>query len=133
VPIIDRTQVHDCVALPGDPELDCDLTGIVVVSVVSLDAGQEILIRLTGGTGRWMFSDTGESVDVANVTSADLRARFVGMPDRLWRDIVGQLECWRDAATSLWFGAAPGKASALIEDPDHYMFLPRRSDPLENP
>lgn len=129
-PIIDRTQVHDQVTLPGDPTMDCDIEGIVVTSVVVADDDQEILMHLRGGHGQW--ADTpGEMVDIPEVTDGDVRARFVDMPEHLWRRLVAQLERWRDAGTPLWFGSAPGKISTLIEDPDHYVFLPRREDPLE--
>jgi hypothetical protein len=129
--IIDRTQTHDRVALPGDPTLDYDLESVVITAVVAIDGEQKVLIHLQGSHGRWTDSTTGETATINRISHVNIRARIPDMPPTTWRSVVDQLQRWRDSATPLWFGAAPGKVFSLIEDPNHYVFLPRRPDPAE--
>lgn len=128
-PIIDRTQIHPEAALPGDPNLDCDIVGILVTSVVTIGEERELLVRLEGGAGRMVDVATGELVTVDHVATFDAFARFPGAPIDFWKAMVDQLERWRQGGTPLWFGAVPGKVSTLIKDQEHYVFLPRRKDP----
>lgn len=117
-------------AMPGDPDLDADVHGTTITAVVAAAETREILVRLTGGSGRWVDACSGESVDITTLTDGELSARLPTMPDDVWNRYVGQLERWRDQATPLRLTAAPGRVSLLIENRDTFIPLPRRADPL---
>jgi hypothetical protein len=124
------TDVADCIAQPGDPDLDCDLHNITITSIVAVDETREVLARFTGGYGRWVDADTGEMTTGIHDVDGEMGARMPSMPEDLWRAYVAQLEAWRDRGTPLRYTAAPGRVSLLIESPTTFLPWARRPDPL---
>ena len=118
------------IARPGDPDLDCDLTGMTILSVVVADASREILLFAVGGCGTWVDDTTGDLVDVPCVDHAEVTVRLPDMPPDVFAGYVAQLERWRAAATRLRMCSAPGRATLLIENRSTFLPLPRRKDPL---
>jgi hypothetical protein len=123
--------------MPGDPDLDADVDGLTVTSVVAVAETREVLIRLVDGFGRFVDSGTGEMTHFppgdpdARVSTADVKLRLPTMPDDVWASYIGQLERWRDEARPLRMTAAPGKVTLLIGGRDDLLPMPRRADPLE--
>jgi hypothetical protein len=119
------------VAQPGDPDLDCDVSGLTVTAVVA--QGREILARLTGGHGRWTDRDTGEQVSGVVQVVTELQANFAGdMPEDLFAALIVRLERWRDRAVPLRMCAAPGRVSLLVADGGDFLPWPRRWPPPES-
>lgn len=126
------------VALPGDPDIDIDLDGLTLVSVVR--DGGEIIVRLTGGYGFWINADGGHDwfrlgTD-ARVDDVDINIDFgrdrLDLVDWIYSKLCG----WRDTGYPLRMCCAPGKASALIgAGADDWVMLPRTPprDPHERP
>jgi hypothetical protein len=129
VPRRTRAETEALLAMPGDPDLDCDVTGLVVTAVVTRDDSREILIHASGGHGRWTDAD-GFDIDVDGIKHADLSARLPSMPDEPWADYLRTLHRWRDDAVPLRMTAAPGRVTLLIENAETFLPFPRRADPL---
>jgi hypothetical protein len=125
-------------AMPGDPDLDCDVDGLTVTAVVSVLETREVLVRMAGGFGMWVDSDTAAPVEFApgdpdaGVETVEVRLRLPEMDARVFGEYVGLLEEWRDSAVPLHMTSAPGRCSLLFEDQDRIIPLPRRPDPEEN-
>lgn len=130
-----RGQVAAQLAMPGDPDLDADVDGITITSVITVDETREILILGGDAHGRFLDANSGEMVDllpgdpVARIHTVELSARLPGMPDQPWVDYVATLHRWRDQATPLRMCSVPGRVTLLIEDRDTFLPFPRRPDP----
>lgn len=123
------TDIADRVALPGSPDLDCDVDGLVLTAVVVEPDSQEILLHAKSGHGWWVDSNTGEIANDLDVARCDCRMRYPDMPPPLFAEYARLLEEWRDQGTPLRMTAAPGKVTLLIDPPDRFVPLPRRPDP----
>lgn len=119
------TNAADRVAKPGDPDLDFDIDGLTITSVVR--DGNHILVGGRGGFGRWRNAqgiynaapgDTG-----AHLTEFTLAVGYANddLADRVYNTFVD----WRDRAVPLRMTGAPGKVSAIIEDADHWLPIVR--------
>lgn len=130
-----KRDVKSALAMPGDPDLDADVDGLTVTSVVAVTETREVLVRLADGYGRFVDSTNGDmrhfppGDPTARVSGGDISLRLPGMPDKVWAAYVGQLEAWRQKATPLRMCAAPGRVTLLIEDRSTFLPMPRRSDP----
>lgn len=127
------TDVTSQLAMPGDPDLDADIDGLVITSVVAFDDTRRILIH--GGDAHGRFVDTtGQVADhppghpTARITAVELSCRMPDMPDHLWADYVSTLCRWRDEAVPLRMTSAAGRVTMLIEDRDRFLPFPRRSE-----
>ena len=74
-----RASIADIVAVPGDPALDCHLTGLRLTSVVTpgesdYDSECLLLFDTSRASGWWADSTTGERAEVDTVT--DLTITF---------------------------------------------------------
>lgn len=116
------------IAKPGDPDLDLDVDGVTLVSVVMY--GTEILARFEGGFGEFDATDGTRAVmepgdPVAGVTEMNLTVGYTD-PDPEWfAKVVEQLEKWRDTATPLRVCAAQGRMTTVIEDRGTWLPFPR--------
>lgn len=115
------TAAADLIAKPGDPDLDCDLDGLTVTSVVTTD-DCELLIRLTGGAGTFPDGPVHDG-------SADLRAWFPDTPPDLFAAFVARLQRWRDTAARMRMCAAPGRLTLLLNEAGDFVPWPRRTHP----
>lgn len=112
--------------MPGDPDLDLDVDGATLVSVVPM--GHEVWMKLAGGFGQWGGESPWEALpgsDESDETEIQIQVGYLEPPEWLFRQLVSQLEKWRDAATPLRLCCAPGRYSTLIEDSDSWVPLPR--------
>lgn len=110
-------------ALPGDADLDFDVSGLVVTAVVPT-AEQELLVRLAGGRGRF----GGDPDPVSNVSS-DVRAYFFGTPAEMFAAFVTRLQRWRDTRAPIRMCAAPDRLMVLIDNEGHFLPIPRHTHP----
>jgi hypothetical protein len=118
------------IAVPGDPDLDLDIDGVTITSVIAL--GCEILISAKGGFGSWVDADGEVSVfppgdESSGITDVEIA---VGWHDsektRVYVKAMTTLLCrWRDQEVPLHMCCAPGKMSSLIEDANIWVPLPR--------
>lgn len=121
-------DVTSQLAMPGDPDLDCDVNGLVVTAVIANKDTREIMIRAEGGQGQWVDAD-GNHTEVDNITDLDMTARFPDMADQVWADYTAILYRWRDDGTTLRMTCAPERITLLIETRDVFLPFPRRPDP----
>lgn len=122
------------VAEPGGSDLDCDLHDVNVI--LFTQTGNEFLVRLGGGYGRWRSSETGRIEEVVLVREIEMVFGYAttGSPDPnvdltgMCREIGFRLDEWAKARTPLRFVAAPRKTSLLF-DPHRGVVVPiPRSD-----
>lgn len=118
-------------AEPGDPDLDFDVDGVTLVSVVVQD--REILFRAEGGFGEWTNIEGERTVfepgaEHGGVHEIEGRLWFPNAKQSMFDLVVERMERWRDNAVPLRMCGAPGKLFTLIEDNDSFLLLPRNSD-----
>lgn len=110
----------DRVARPGDPDLDCHLTGLRLASVVATDSTEHDLeATLTFDTsdaaGWWKDSKTGERVFPERVT--ELHSTFGFTLEDGWQflaeRLIGRLSAWSADGALIAMTAAPGKFTRL--------------------
>lgn len=117
-------------AKPGDPDLDLDVDGITITSVVRM--GHEIWVRATGGFGFWGGSDPWSAPPGshrAEDTEMQLVAGYPHSPEVMIGLVVAVLEQWRDQATPLRLCAATDRLMTLIEHPNLWLPWPRSGAP----
>ena len=104
----------DRLAKPGDPDLELDLSGVILDSVMRL--GDEIVFGWHGGLGV-MTSDDGVTGDSMNVGgTAAFGYKMDPGYEHLLDRIVARLEEWRVEGTMLRLTCAPGRYSVLASD-----------------
>jgi hypothetical protein len=113
-------DLGDLIASPGDPDLDCYLTGLRLTSVVATD-GTEYDLEATlsfdtsDATGWWTDSATGEQVYPDRVTELNMTfglAMAEGFAF-LAEDLVRRLSVWSTDRALITMTAAPGKWNFL--------------------
>jgi hypothetical protein len=112
----------DKVALPGDEDLNLDLDGCGVSSVVVF--GREVMITLERGSG-WMICDR-ELEEIGVDGSPQLEETTLMINAELWPDIafnhvVGVLSQWNEEHALVRFTSAPGRLSVLMLDEGHWI------------
>ena len=118
--------LDDRIAKPGDPDLDCFLTGLKLASVVDVGDADGYTVEAalefdtTGAAGWWIEAATGEQVFPASVTS--LRAEF-GVwlePEfaHLAAALLRRLSAWVADGSLIAMTSAPGKWT-LLRCPGH--------------
>ena len=126
-------------AAPGDPDLDCHLTGVRIAEVVVLrDTGYDAEVNLTFDTsaasGFWRDAQDGEIFYPDTVTSLEavFGLRMDPGYELLLEWLIGRLEMWRENETGLVMTSAPGKWTVLHPPgrPDEMAPIPR-TDALE--
>ena len=119
-------SLDDRIAKPGDPDLDCFLTGLRLASVVDVGDADGYTVEAalefdtTGAAGWWIEAATGEQVFPASVTS--LRAEF-GVwlePEfaHLAAALLRRLSAWVADGSLIAMTSAPGKWT-LLRCPGH--------------
>lgn len=113
-------------SLPDDPDLEVDVDGVVIVSVVRVDP--EMWVRAEGGFG-WWIDDEGPAVFLpgdpdSGVEELSFRMGFVDPPPDLFDAYYGQLCDWRDRAVPLRFCHADGRIGTLIENETRWLPVP---------
>jgi hypothetical protein len=114
------TDPDDRVAFPGDPDLDCHLTGLRLASVVATDSSEHDLeatlaFDTSDAAGWWKDSGTGERVFPERVTELNitfgvtLTDGFAFLAERL----VRRLSAWSTDRALIAMTAAPGKFTRL--------------------
>jgi hypothetical protein len=118
------------IAQPGDPDLDFDCDNVTITAVVVAD--RQVIVGLEGGFGWWRCKDgtiakfePGD--DNAFVQGGEITMTLEYGTDEWFARYVGVLEEWRDSATPLRIVQAPGRPSAIIEDRERWLPIPRRS------
>ena len=127
-------DMSDLLALPGDPDLDCQLNGVRVAEVVVLrdtgewDAEVTLTFDTTGAAGFWRAAD-GEIVypDSVSTLEAVFGLRMDPGYELLLEWLLGRLESWREDGTVLTMTSAPEKWTALIASgqPGEIAAIPR--------
>lgn len=125
------------IAQPNDPDLDCELQGLRVVTFTHLSSeyGEEFSLLLNGGFGRWRSSESGMMVDVDTVTDMelgfgwDLAQKRELIADKFLDFVFTRLNRWAGNKTPLYFIAAPSKMSLLYESPTVTIPIPRSTPP----
>jgi hypothetical protein len=114
------TDPDERVAFPGDPDLDCHLTGLRLTSVVATDSTEHDLeatlaFDTSDTAGWWKDSRTGERVFPERVTELNitfgvtLADGFAFLAERL----VRRLSAWSTDGALIAMTAAPGKFTRL--------------------
>lgn len=112
------------IALPGDPDLDCHLTGLRIQAVISApdDFGTEVILTFAteAASGWWVDSATGRRVQLTRIR--ELEAVY-GIKMRPGWGILAlamttRLEAWRDDRAPVEMTSAPGRW-ALLNSPGH--------------
>jgi hypothetical protein len=117
-------NIDDRIAKPGDPGLDCHLTGLRIAALVILPGDRITERTLTFDTreaaGFWADPETGGRVFPDTVTSLEITAGLGMRPGfRHLADIMlRRLEAWRADAALIALTSAPGKWT-LLHCPDH--------------
>lgn len=116
-------------ALPGDPELDLDVSGLVLVSV--LRHNNEFIVTGGGGSGRW--ESDGEMEDIVEIDELELTFGFATVNPFRRRSLCKQVNAlyqllvrWNEQEIALRICAAPGKHSC-VSDGTTTVFIPRSS------
>jgi len=108
------------VAFPGDPGLDCHLTGLRLASVVTVrsqdyDIEAALEFDASEAAGWWVEDATGQRVVPTQVTS--LSATFgVKLPDDMGRVadlMLERLSAWASDGALMAMTSAPGKWTLL--------------------
>ena len=115
-------------ACPGDDDLDCDLAGVIITSVV-VDT-PEVLVGFRGGQG-WWINMNGDRVGIDNDAEGTIRAGFPGALREWFDTYVAELEAWRDAGEPLRLVCAPERLSTLSDAAGRIMPLPRHGRSTE--
>jgi len=119
------------VAQPGDPDLDCHLTGLHLSSVIPADTGTYdleclLIFDTTGAAGFWADAATGETASLARVT--ELTITFAVRMDAGYAAIAelmaARLQSWAETGVPLEMTAAPGKWT-LLRSPTDVVPVPR--------
>ncbi len=111
-------------AAPGDADLDVDVDGLHLTSVLRLD--HDFIVKASGGIGWWKSAD-GTSHEVQNVEDFDLFWNCVPTPGYEWisDDIDARLNRWLKEAMPFRCLGSPTKAFLLIADRDDGIVVPR--------
>jgi len=119
------TAYNGRVAMPGDSDLDCHLTGLRLQSVVVMptddyDAEVTLAYDTTGAAGWWTDRETGETVFPDRVTSLEncfglvMESGFTHVLDAM----IARLEAWSADGSLLAMTCAPRKWT-LLHCPGH--------------
>ena len=112
------------VAHPGDPDLDCHLTGLTITDIVTSTDGPLTEAIITFGTseatGFWNDSLTGERVIPSEVTSVETVFGLRMRPGTRWilDTVMMRLYAWRHDGALVTMTSAPGKWT-LLYCPQH--------------
>lgn len=106
------------VAKPGDPDLDLNVAGFRLTTVVCRSSHRYVRLRTTPGHD-----------SVALVLEWYLPR---SMPEREWADYHDTLRRWRDQQAQLCLYAAPGAVTVLV-GPDNILPFPRTRTPRGDP
>lgn len=118
-------MADDRLAMPGDPDLDCMLTGLRLASIVATDSSEHdveatLTFDTSGAAGYWTDSATGWTVYPDTVKSLDitfgvsLDSGFV----HLAAEMTKRLSAWCADGALIAMTSAPGKWT-LLRCPGH--------------
>lgn len=116
-------------AKPGDPDLDCDVDGLSIESVVAL--GGEVIVTFGGeGWGCWPGFTAEPGDESSRVVRAEIRAEFGPRADGTPADgyverLAAHLDVWKARAVPLRVCCAPGRFTTLIADRTDWLAFPR--------
>ncbi len=116
------TQISDQLALPGDPDLDSDVTNLTITSVIATD-DRELLIGVTGGRGRVNRRDGQTGI------GGEIRAHLPSMPADMFAAFAARLNRWGADAVPIRMCGAPGRPTTLIDPEGALVMIPRRDHP----
>jgi hypothetical protein len=120
-------------AQPGDSDLDFDVDGITLVSVLTL--GREIMLQFEGGFGTWKNEGDVDSFvaqpgdPTSGIAEVHVTMSWPTLPQDDFDQMLERLEEWRRAATPLRMCSAQGRLASIIEDNSKFLFIPRNDFP----
>lgn len=127
-------RIEDRIALPGDPDLDCMLTGLRLASMVATETGEyDVEVTLdfdTSEAAGWWIDEDGEQVFPDRVTKLEITYGVVmdeGF-EHLAERMTERLGAWGKDRALIAMTSAPGKWT-LLRCPGHpageQMAIPR--------
>lgn len=123
-------MTDDLIARPGDPALDCHLTGLRLSAVIESPTGGYQFEATLGFDGSeasgWWVSD-GERADIAEVTRLDISYGYDVLPEYELHAMLqrSRLREWRDTGAVIEMTSAPGKWT-LLSSGDQRVVVPRK-------
>ena len=124
-------------AMPGDPDLDCHLTGLRLISIAPADTGTYdleclLLFDTRNAAGSWADAATGEWVcpDAVTELTITFGLRMQEGFGHLAAVMLGRLEGWASACVPIEMTAAPGKWT-LLRSPSDELPIPRSAPSTE--
>jgi hypothetical protein len=119
------------VARPGDLDLDFDIEGTIIHSVIR--NGNEFIITAAGGHGRWADDGHGSRrSEIDEVASVELCVGYAADSDLqhcLVERVAEQFDGWCAKRVPLHVVSAPAKLSLMVDPIGRELVLPRGGPP----